>query len=677
LKQTREQRRQARDLIATGRASLAEEDDLRRERFALRMDARERPVPAGAETTQGDTVDFVDAVFLAQGVRASRAVAHVVADDGRTSLGTGFMVSPRLFLTNNHVLLDADAAEQALAVFNFELGEALEPAAPTTFALRPDLFFHTVSWEDLDFTLVAVGERRRGAGELADQGFCVLSDREDKHAKGAVVNIVQHPNGWHKKIVLRENRIVGRLDRVLHYEADTEGGSSGSPVFNDAWEVVALHHWGKPFLETRTIDGVAAPITVNEGVRISRIVETLRARLAAAASETERAYLREVLEAPAALREIGRIPRVPEGDKTVIQREKPPAADEACLIVPLEVRFRIPGLTAATPVPEVTRVDTTPRVAPEAGPEKVVLDRNYKNRRGYDASFLPGFALPLDKIVKPVRDVLAPLEDGEPQASSGELRYQHFSVFVSTKRRLALLTATNIDGATYIDINRETGLPQEGPEGETWYDDPRMDRAHYVGQRFYSANSTYFDRGHLTRRTDPTWGTKTRAVRANADTFHRTNSTPQHWLFNQSLRFWQGIERHYLEFGATIDKSRITVLQGPVFGDGDPTYEDLDGNAVKVPLLFWKVVVRVENDAPRVTGFLASHQKLLSRKRAFIQEDKTHPPDVDELVASLPRIETLTRLDLKALKPHDTWTGGPEGAESAGQKPIRSWDDLV
>lgn len=690
IAKTRAEREHSRRLIATGRARFAEEDAARRNAFARRMAARDQPVPEGAEATQGDTVDFVDAVFLTLGARAARAVAHIVGDGGQTSLGSGFMVSPRLFLTNNHVLLDREAATAAWITFNFERGEKLAHIEPTIFGLDPNRFFHTVSWKDLDFTLVAVGSRVQGRGELADQGFCPLSDRPDKHAKGAAVNIVQHPNGWHKKIVLRENRIVSRLARVLHYEADTEGGSSGSPVFNDAWEVVALHHWGKPFLETRTVDGEEVAITVNEGIRISRIVEDLRARLLATEDAGERALLREALESspPTHPQEIGApatTEAVPlEGERTMAQSPSQGrrGAYEATITLPLEITFRIGG--AAVPAPAINPVagDASRKEAvgaEPAGPEKVFLDRNYANRRGYDPNFLPGAKLHLSGLLARARDRIAPLKPDQPNAEAGELKYQHFSVVMDADRRFAMLTATNIDGSTYIEIDRDTGLPEEsGAEGETWYDDPRMDPARYVGQRFYSANSAFFDRGHLTRRTDPTWGTPTRATRANADTFHRTNCTPQHWLFNQSLRFWQGIERHYLEFGATVDKSRLTVLQGPVFGDDDPAYKDLDGDVVRVPLDFWKIVVRVVDDEVRATGFLASHRKLLKRKRTFLSENKEEPPEVDEFLAALARIERAAGLDLAVLKPHDTFEGPvADGAEAAGLKLIRSFDDLL
>ena len=54
------------------------------------------------------------------------------------------------------------------------------------------------------------------------------------------------------------------LDSFLHYEADTEPGSSGSPVFDDGWEVVALHH-----ASVRAPDHAELGGFVNEGIRVS------------------------------------------------------------------------------------------------------------------------------------------------------------------------------------------------------------------------------------------------------------------------------------------------------------------------------------------------------------------------------------------------------------------------
>jgi endonuclease G len=91
-------------------------------------------------------------------------------------------------------------------------------------------------------------------------------------------NIIQHPSGWPKMISVRNNILTARTDHTLLYETDTEQGSSGSPVFNDDWQLVALHHWGEPFLDRGSFEN-AVPQNVNEGVRISAIYRDLASRL--------------------------------------------------------------------------------------------------------------------------------------------------------------------------------------------------------------------------------------------------------------------------------------------------------------------------------------------------------------------------------------------------------------
>jgi len=51
---------------------------------------------------------------------------------------------------------------------------------------------------------------------------------------------------------------------VIHYYSDTGYGSSGSPVFDNQWNLVALHHARKP------------AESANEGMRIDKIVVDLK-----------------------------------------------------------------------------------------------------------------------------------------------------------------------------------------------------------------------------------------------------------------------------------------------------------------------------------------------------------------------------------------------------------------
>jgi endonuclease G, mitochondrial len=144
-------------------------------------------------------------------------------------------------------------------------------------------------------------------------------------------------------------------------------------------------------------------------------------------------------------------------------------------------------------------------------------------------------------------------------------------------------------------------------------------------------------------------------------------------------KYWQGIEQHYLEYGATLDKSRLIVLQGPVFNDQDPPYDDGQGVKVLVPLQFWKLVVRIENGSAKATGFLASQAELLSVPKTGAEA--LHPPDVHEFLASISHIAELTGLKLDKLARYDTYQApksrpGPE-ALKAKITPITAWSDVT
>src|SRR5262249_35649470 len=148
----------------------------------------------------------------------------------------------------------------------------------------PERFF--ITDETLDFTLVAVKSADSAGRPLEELGYITLNGEVGKVINGEYVNVIQHPNGGPKKFALRENRVVDGLTNFLHYSADTAPGSSGAPVFNDQFEIVALHHSGVPARDAQnrvlnrsgqpwTSDQGEAAVqwTANEGVRISVLVE--------------------------------------------------------------------------------------------------------------------------------------------------------------------------------------------------------------------------------------------------------------------------------------------------------------------------------------------------------------------------------------------------------------------
>ncbi len=172
--------------------------------------------------------------FLEMGLRLSKAVC-LVEVSGFGS-GTGFIVAPGLVLTNNHVLPTLDLAKRARMRFNYEedLNGRLKPSQ--YFLGDATSFFVTNA--TLDYSVVAV----RGFPEL-QYGVIPISPVVVP-SLGARVNIIQHPSAGPKQIAMVDNEVEYVDDMIAQYLTDTLPGSSGAPVFDDDWHLVALHHSG-------------------------------------------------------------------------------------------------------------------------------------------------------------------------------------------------------------------------------------------------------------------------------------------------------------------------------------------------------------------------------------------------------------------------------------------------
>jgi endonuclease G len=631
----------------------------------------------GVERIQGKTADFVGVAFLDRARAAAGCVGRVIRRDGQP-VGSGFLVSGRLFLTNNHVIASEDEADALLIEFNHELDLAGAPRRTTRFAADPRAFFVTNPEDDLDFTLVALGARQDGPNAAADFGYCPLLAGEDKHVLAEFVNIIQHPEGDYKQVVLRENQLVSRLEKVLHYVADTSPGSSGSPVFNDQWEVLALHHYGEPFRQTTNADGRPVARELNEGIRISAIVESLAAGRDALAPGPA-ALLDEAMRPGG--RGPSRAPDVtpvlyPDASATPPPRPDPePAAEPAptrpegelrrgdgtiTLRLPLEITIRLVDLVGAAGVDFGVGFGAEPEA--EAA------------RPGYRANFLAGHAVPFPKLTARAPGRPARLLRPTPGRDDTLLDYEHFSIRMNAERKMAYVTAVNIDGGRSRSVDRTTGRVRPGiaerrgdPEAaeatETWAVDPRIPAEAQTSQALYDRQTPrrLFDRGHLVRREDPNWGTDREAERANADTFHFTNCCPQASTFNQQARYWQGIENHVLD-NARAEDARVSVFTGPVFTTADPKYRD-----VRVPEQFFKVVAWAEGRSLRAVALLASQKGFLARMPESLRAER-----FDELGAvaqyrsTVAEIEEITGLDFGPLRDADVSRGGEslDGAAS-------------
>lgn len=175
--------------------------------------------------------------------------------------GTGFRVSEHLIMTAAHVAKEL-SVNSSIEFHYYEQADKNSPAGSNppekkVIKLEKNTFCHIN--EKLDYAIVAM----EGSANLSDIGiikhFC-LEKKED--LIGSHVNIIGHPNGRPMMASLRKNiaieeprkehfvtlpvevlnakKLVSHPEIIFH-EADTDGGSSGSPMFNDDFQLVGIH----------------------------------------------------------------------------------------------------------------------------------------------------------------------------------------------------------------------------------------------------------------------------------------------------------------------------------------------------------------------------------------------------------------------------------------------------
>src|SRR5262249_44796144 len=97
---------------------------------------------------------------------------------------------------------------------------------------------------------------------------------EDSHQR---VYIIGHPSGGDLSFSIHDNLLLDYQDSLLHYRTPTEGGSSGSPVFNQQWRLIGLHHKGGEHM--RRLNGKPGTYAANEGIWIRSIIDAAKKHL--------------------------------------------------------------------------------------------------------------------------------------------------------------------------------------------------------------------------------------------------------------------------------------------------------------------------------------------------------------------------------------------------------------
>lgn len=647
-------------------------EHLERRRAMIAASAREN-VSFAFERYIG-TNDLLPINYLLSGYLHARAVGQVRYYDkqaGKTASATGFMVSPDLMMTNHHVFPVSDLAgfmeliEDPTIEFGYEYDLEGRRSEPVVHELDPASFFHT--HEGLDLALVAVRTTDRSARrKIQEQGYLVLNGQLGKAGLGDYATIIQHPDGRDKQIALRNNEIIDLTQpNVLIYVSDTAPGSSGAPVFNNEWQLIALHSAGVPNKnaegqyvdkdnqiiepENGAVDSERIVWVSNRGIRVSAIMNHLRS----AGGEVSLHPLVQALFSPAYTdsRPVTALPRPAISTEILSGGQSPVITPIASVpAAPINIHISIGGEGAPVATVGGGVPARTDRLAELEEEKKFEDEQEFSACEGFQEDFM-GESIPMPVPNTALRKKLAFLTDSP---SSYILKYYHISSIHHAVRRVPVVTAINVHGKyRYAALGKES-------RKDKWFRDNRIDYDTQLNDEWYAKSG--FDKGHLSRREDAEWGTTMAAAKQAADmTCSYANAIPQVPAFNRAIMryhgLWGQLEGKLLEAGVEneIGKSaRICVFSGPLFRDEDPVFK-----SVQVALSCFKIVVWYDSTSNlRTTCFRLSQEKMVGQIEfevlRFDDVFKTHQCPLKE-------IEDATGLKFHdKLRETDTSSGSAE-----------------
>lgn len=200
--------------------------------------------------------------------------------------GTGWLIAPGVVMTNHHVIENRDLrggeapattddfkaqAEGVEAWFDYYREIGGDPTKCRGAQLL-------ASNRQLDYAVIQLAE----ADKIADRKRLPIVPQPPTLARGARMNLVQHSRGGALQYAIRNNFFVrlGDAPQLIRYQTDTEPGASGSPVCNDTWQVVGLHHAStavpKEQVPQEVIDGQPVTVTIlNEAIAIHSVLNDL------------------------------------------------------------------------------------------------------------------------------------------------------------------------------------------------------------------------------------------------------------------------------------------------------------------------------------------------------------------------------------------------------------------
>lgn len=230
--------------------------------------------------------------FIEAAIRTARSVARLTVPrylggraDGKFMYGTGWLIAPGLLITNHHVIEARSENESAASAADFQTQAEqvvihfdyhVERVPPSYVECRGATLL--ASDRRLDYAIIELTEQDK----LVERTPLRIISERPTLAQGARLNIVQHSGGGPLQYAIRNNFYLQQTpgSPFIHYQTDTERGASGSPVCDDQWSVVALHHATVPSAVRKVRIDVAADSEatinkVNEATLLHRIIERL------------------------------------------------------------------------------------------------------------------------------------------------------------------------------------------------------------------------------------------------------------------------------------------------------------------------------------------------------------------------------------------------------------------
>jgi len=610
-------------------------------------------------------IDLLPINYLQIGATRSRAVGRLRYFDtrvGRNATATGFLISPNLVLTNHHVFSEKTSFKNALIDFDYAYGVDGHELDKITFRLDPDKFFYAN--KDLDCALIGIADRdESNAHRITERGYLVLNPGVGKIGNGDSATIIQHPDGNYQEIALRKNQILDIKPNALIYASDTSPGSSGAPVFNDEWQVIALHSAGVAkkndageYLDQQGkvipvinghIDASQVVWIANTGIRVSSLVadwlgqpELKGNKYLQFLGDSAYTDARSRAGAPTVLDQISNVETAlnskPNDMKSIEINSGP---GQPGVTININVNFG----AGSAPGPTIRSVTST--VAGEESFESKLEDeknRDYSKYTGFDDHFM-GVPTPLPKLGAQLARKAATLLHGPKQIV---LKYQHYSTIVHSLRRMPIVSAINVAGDPTLRKDKADRV-------DRWMRDNRIDLNVQLSDDFYAKSG--FDIGHMSRREDADWGVDADAAKEAADlTCMYSNACPQVPNLNRAVfgyhGVWGELEKIVLENGARKEageSSKICVYNGPIFVDTDPTFK-----GVQIPMRFFKVIVwRNGANEMKSTAFVLSQEDLVG---GIQFEELQFDKEFVEHQCSIAYLEKLTDLTFTGISQWDT-----------------------